>query len=49
MDLQSDKEILINLNFNQDGTCFTAAHEKGFKIFGTTPLVEFSDRSKHLY
>ena len=45
MDLQSDKEILLNINFNQDGTCFALSTEKGFKIFTCSPLKEYSDRS----
>lgn len=46
MDVQSDRELLLNINFNQDGTCFAIGTEKGFKIFTTTPFKEHSDRSK---
>ena len=46
MDLQRDKDILLNINFNQDGTCFALSTEKGFKIYTGSPLKEHSDRSK---
>ena len=45
MDLQNEKEILLNINFNQDGSCFAIGTEKGFKIFTISPFKEYSDRS----
>lgn len=49
MDLLTDKELLLNINFNQDGSCFAIGTEKGFKIFTSSPFKEYSDRSIHKF
>ena len=34
------------INFNQDGSCFIVATQKGFKIFNLHPIKECIDRGK---
>ena len=45
MDFQSDKELLLNINFNQDGSCFAVGSERGFKIYTCSPYKENAEKS----
>lgn len=35
---------ILNINFNQDGTCFAIGTQKGFRIYNTSPFKENIER-----
>jgi hypothetical protein len=45
---QTNQQIL-NINFNQDGTCFAIGTQKGFRIYNTCPFKENIERRMFIF